>query len=176
METADIVCVMLCQDDTDLTDKEAYKRLAIAWNQIPYDDRSMIMSNIEEFLTNKTPEPVCHLVEQFNDDGDSIGFFEASPDIGFPVFSESSNSDCESAHERRASHNQPNLVQYSEEGENQWITISEIHVPTEYDKEQLLMAIQYLHDCYINTDLLAVNSLVHLYQNPERIIVDGTQV
>jgi hypothetical protein len=120
--------------------------------------------------------PICYLTERFNDEGDSIGFFESNSDEGFPVFYESSNSNCEAEVERRASSNQPNLVHYSEEGENHWVTISEIHVPTEYDKEQLLMAIEYLHDCYIDTNFLAVSSLVHLYQNPERIIVDGTQV
>jgi hypothetical protein len=50
-------------------------------------------------------------------------------------------------------------------------SITKIVVPTQYDKEQLLIALQYLHNCYINTDYLAVNNLVHLYQNPELIEV-----
>lgn len=68
----------------------------------------------------------------------------------------------------------PNFVYYDEElGDNQkWVTVSQIIVPTEYDKEQLLLAIEYLHDNpLIDTDILAVNTLVHLYQNPELIKV-----
>lgn len=67
-----------------------------------------------------------------------------------------------------------NFVYYDENlGDNQkWVTISQIIVPTEYDKEQLLLAIKYFHDNpLINTDILAVNTLVHLYQNPELIKV-----
>ena len=68
----------------------------------------------------------------------------------------------------------PNFVYYDEElGDNQkWVTISKIEVPTDYDKEQLLLAIKYLHDNpLIDTDILAVNTLVHLYLNPELIKV-----
>lgn len=68
----------------------------------------------------------------------------------------------------------PNFVYYDEElGDNQnWVTISKVIVPTEYDKEQLLLAIKYLHDNpLIDTDILAVNTLVHLYLNPDLIEV-----
>lgn len=72
----------------------------------------------------------------------------------------------------------PNFVYYDEElGDNQkWVTISQIVVPTQYDKEQLLLAIKYLHDNpLIDTDILAVNSLVHLYLNPELIVVEKSE-
>lgn len=72
----------------------------------------------------------------------------------------------------------PNFVYYDEElGDDQkWVTISKIIVPTEFDKEQLLLAIKYLHDNpLIDTDILAVNSLVHLYLNPELIVVEKSE-
>ncbi len=71
-----------------------------------------------------------------------------------------------------------NFVYYDENlGDNQkWVTISQIIVPTEYDKEQLLLAIKYFHDNpLINTDILAVNTLVHLYLNPELIKVSENE-
>ena len=52
-----------------------------------------------------------------------------------------------------------------------WVTISEIVVPTERDKQQLLAAIKYLHFCDIDTGYLAVNYLIHIYQNPDLIKV-----
>ena len=64
------------------------------------------------------------------------------------------------------------MVKYAEDCDNNWVVIKEIRVATEYDKEQLLMALKYLHDCYIDTDFLAVNSLVHLYEYPEKIVVE----
>lgn len=58
-------------------------------------------------------------------------------------------------------------------GDNQaWVTISEIIVPTEYDKQQLLLAFEYIHNlCDINPDYMAVNTIMHLYQRPELIKV-----
>lgn len=56
--------------------------------------------------------------------------------------------------------------------DQKWVTITEILVPTEYDKEQLLLAIKYIHDLReIDTDFLAVNTLVHQYLVPDRIKV-----
>jgi hypothetical protein len=54
----------------------------------------------------------------------------------------------------------------------QYVAITEIIVPSERDKDQLLRAIKYLHDNRtIDTDYYAVNSLVHMYEAPDRIKV-----
>lgn len=67
------------------------------------------------------------------------------------------------------------LVRYPEEGsdeEPQWVSISEIVVPTEYDKEQLLLGFKYFHDLrVIDTDIMAVNTIAHMYHVPDRITV-----
>lgn len=53
-----------------------------------------------------------------------------------------------------------------------WVTITKIVVPTEEDKQQLLAACKYIHDLSeIDTDILAVNTLAHLYHAPELIEV-----
>ena len=53
-----------------------------------------------------------------------------------------------------------------------FVEINSIIVPTEYDKEQLLLAFKYIHGLKcIDTDYIAVNSLAHLYQQPEIIKV-----
>lgn len=58
-------------------------------------------------------------------------------------------------------------------GDNQkWCTISEIVVPTERDKEQLLKAFEYIHNLRtIDSDYLAVNTIMHMYQHPDAIKV-----
>jgi len=47
---------------------------------------------------------------------------------------------------------------------------------TEEDKQELLKAFKHLHDAYIDTDYIAVNQLVHLYEDhpkdPCRITVE----
>jgi len=54
----------------------------------------------------------------------------------------------------------------------QAIAIEEIVVNSEYAKEQLLMALEYLHYLRgIDTDYVAVNELTHLYLSPELITV-----
>ena len=67
------------------------------------------------------------------------------------------------------------MERYPEEGSGvdpQYVDITEIIVPTERDKDQLLRAIKYLHDNRtIDTDFYAVNTLVHMYHVPERIKV-----
>ncbi len=67
------------------------------------------------------------------------------------------------------------MEQYPEEGsgeEPQYVAITEIVVPTERDKDQLLRAIKYLHDNRtIDTNYYAVNTLVHMYNVPELIRV-----
>lgn len=76
--------------------------------------------------------------------------------------------------ETRASQNAAGLERYDEDNP-QYVSIGEIVVPTQRDKEQLLLALKYLHDCYIDTDFYGVNSLVHLYLDPDKIKVnDGT--
>jgi len=58
-------------------------------------------------------------------------------------------------------------------GDNQpWVLINEIVVPTERDKEQLLKAFEYIHNLReIDSDLMAVNSIMHMYQCPDKIKV-----
>ena len=54
----------------------------------------------------------------------------------------------------------------------QGIDITSIEVSSEQDREQVLLAIKYLHDRRdIDTNLAAVNSLVHMYHVPDRIVV-----
>lgn len=58
-----------------------------------------------------------------------------------------------------------------------YITIEQIVVPSEFDKAQLLLAFEYLHDNrLIDTDLMAVNTIVHLYEQPDIIVVKDTSV
>lgn len=59
-----------------------------------------------------------------------------------------------------------------DESDPRYITIEQIVVPTEFDKAQLLLASEYLHyNRLIDTDLMAVNTIVHLYENPDIIVV-----
>lgn len=52
------------------------------------------------------------------------------------------------------------------------INIKSIIVGSEQDKEQLLLALKYLHDLRnIDTNLVAVNELVRMYRAPEYITV-----
>lgn len=70
--------------------------------------------------------------------------------------------------------NTKNMVRYDEAlgVDQKYVSIKEIIVPSESDKEQLLLAFKYLHDNFtIDTDFLAVNSLIHIYLNPEKIKV-----
>ena len=55
--------------------------------------------------------------------------------------------------------------------DQKWIKIHEIVVDSEDTKQQLLLAFRYLHDRDIDTDFIAVNYLVHLYQEPDKIVV-----
>lgn len=69
------------------------------------------------------------------------------------------------------------MERYVEDAETQkWVRIDEIRVPNEYDKEQLLKAINYFHDLRnIDTDFLAVNTLAHVYCRPELITVTSKE-
>lgn len=121
--------------------------------------------------SSSTAEPICYLSEVFDDDGNSIGYVETGKfGEAFAVYPMAVS---EVDRELCAAQGQPNLVRFTEDGDNQFVTISEITVPTQYDKEQILMALKYLHDCYINTDFLAVNALVHMYHDPDKIVVRG---
>jgi len=67
------------------------------------------------------------------------------------------------------------LDQYDETlGDNQpWVSINEIVVPTERDKEQLLAAFEYIHNLReIDPNFMAVNSIMHMYQCPDKIKVE----
>ena len=56
--------------------------------------------------------------------------------------------------------------------EQKWVRFK-IIVPREYDKEQLLKAFEYIHDIRtLDTDYIAVNTVAHIYCEPNIIIVD----
>lgn len=63
------------------------------------------------------------------------------------------------------------LERYDEScgNDQKWVNIAKIIVPTEFDKNQLLEAFKYIHDRDIDTDYLAVNTIAHMYQNPDLI-------
>ena len=66
------------------------------------------------------------------------------------------------------------LERYDESlGNNQnWVAITEIVVPTQRDKEQLLKAFEYIHDLStIDSDFIAVNTIMHMYQCADKIKV-----
>lgn len=68
------------------------------------------------------------------------------------------------------------LVKYDEDlaDDQPWVGIHKIIVPSEYDKEQLLLAFKYIHDLRcIDTDYLGVNTLIHIYECPEIIEVNS---
>lgn len=68
------------------------------------------------------------------------------------------------------SEEQTKLLTYDELPDG--IDIKSITVGSEQDKQQLLLALKYLHDRRnIDTDFAAVNELVHMYHAPECIIV-----
>ena len=57
---------------------------------------------------------------------------------------------------------------------HRFIEIEKIVVKSEWDKEQLLLASEYIHGLRnIDTDYTGANSLAHLYRNPELIEVVG---
>jgi len=119
----------------------------------------------------------CSL-EQFSQIGKSLNVFEfinigieddiEEPDYGEAYGSYSVKTPCEEIDDT--------LVRYPEEGsgeEPKCVRISEIIVPDEYSKEQLLLALKYVHDIRtLDTDILAVNTLAHMYQVPDRITVN----
>ncbi|MDD5149779.1 MAG: hypothetical protein PHC28_04775 [Flavobacterium sp.] len=73
--------------------------------------------------------------------------------------------------------NKQNIYDMDKFDENnpKWVNIIKILVPTDRDKEQLLKASKYLHDQDIDTDYYGVNILVHLYSNPDLIVVENNE-
>jgi hypothetical protein len=69
------------------------------------------------------------------------------------------------------------LVRYPDEEptvpfQPRWVEISEIVVPSEFDKEQLLLGFKYFHDLrVIDTNIMAVSTIAHMYEVPDRITV-----
>lgn len=58
--------------------------------------------------------------------------------------------------------------------DQKYVTISKIVVPTEYDKAQLLEASNYIHNLQdIDSEYMAVNTIMHLYERPHLIEVKG---
>ena len=56
-----------------------------------------------------------------------------------------------------------------------YVDITEIIVPTERDKQQLLAAFKYIHDNkIIDSNYYAVNTLMHMYEVPDRIRVQAS--
>lgn len=66
------------------------------------------------------------------------------------------------------------LNRYNETSDDQpWVKFK-IVVPTEYDKEQLLLAFKYIHDIWeLDTGYIAVNALAHSYMHPDIIVVQS---
>ena len=59
--------------------------------------------------------------------------------------------------------------------QQQWFRITQIEVPSEDDKQQLLLACDYIHDLFVlDTSYMAVNYLAHLSEMPHRIVVRPT--
>lgn len=58
---------------------------------------------------------------------------------------------------------------------HKFINIVKIEVATEWDKEQLLLASEYIHGLRnIDTDYTGANLIAHLYRNPDLITVIGS--
>lgn len=57
--------------------------------------------------------------------------------------------------------------------EPKYVSIVKIVVPSQFDKEQLLLGIKYIHDSDVDMDYSAVNTLAHIYQIPDIIQVEG---
>ena len=56
--------------------------------------------------------------------------------------------------------------------QQKFFRITKIVVPSEEDKRQLLLASEYIHDLDVDTDVMAINYLAHLYTNPDIIVVE----
>lgn len=68
------------------------------------------------------------------------------------------------------------LARHEDDKPAEYVTITEIVVPSERDKAQLIKAFKYIHNLNeIDTDFIAVNLLAHLYQHPDLIKVTGAK-
>ena len=56
--------------------------------------------------------------------------------------------------------------------DQKWGKITKIVVPTEEDKNQFILACKHIHDSYIDTDYMMVNTIAHLYNAPELVVVE----
>ena len=65
------------------------------------------------------------------------------------------------------------LKRYKDGVKNRHINLKQIVVGSEYDKEQLLKAFQYIHWLKdLDTDFIGANVIAHLYRHPDLIVVD----
>lgn len=67
------------------------------------------------------------------------------------------------------------LNRYDDSTKDQkWIHIVKIIVKTQADKEQLLLASEYIHGLRnIDTEIMGANKIAHLYKCPDLIEVEG---
>ena len=68
------------------------------------------------------------------------------------------------------------LAKYIEsQGDNQkWVDITKIIVPSQFEKDELLKAFRYIHNLReVDPDYLAVNTLMHMYLEPDKIEVQN---
>lgn len=65
------------------------------------------------------------------------------------------------------------LERYDNSKPSKNVFLNRIVVKDEYSKQQLLLALEYIHNIQeLDTDYMAVWELVHLYENPDMIIVE----
>lgn len=65
------------------------------------------------------------------------------------------------------------LLRYSNKKENKPVNIKSIVVDSEHSKEQLLIALDYIHGLFeLDTNFIAVNELAHVHLNPDLIVVE----
>ena len=112
-------------------------------------------------------DPVCFVIEVFDEDGNSLGYITCGEQVGFPVYV---NPEVEREQYASQSATQNGLERWVD-GKVSRFEIKTIEVGSEADKQQILIALKYLHDCCIDTDFIAVNNLVHLYHDPDLITV-----
>lgn len=118
-------------------------------------------------------------IDQCQELGESLNVFEQ---LDFGLIDEPDNPDHGElyvsfflSNEALGTEPSEKLVRYPAEGsteEPRWVGVNEIVVPDEYSKEQLLLAFKYIHDIRpLATDIIAVNTIAHLYQVPDQINV-----
>lgn len=63
------------------------------------------------------------------------------------------------------------MRKHDENIENQKWATYRIIVPTEEEKQELLEASEHIHDSDIDTDYIYVNSIAHIYYNPNYYVI-----